>query len=88
MISRLFVALFWGLIVYFVFKVIRFFKGATQINRTAPPRKNLSGIMVKDEICNTYLPKENAIKEIFQGKEYFFCSDSCRKKFLQTRKEG
>jgi len=42
--------------------------------------------MVKDEICNTYLPKEDAIKEVYQGKEYYFCSNECRQKFLEQKR--
>jgi len=42
--------------------------------------------MIKDEICNTYLPKEDAVKEIHEGKEYFFCSQECRRKFLESKK--
>jgi YHS domain-containing protein len=44
--------------------------------------------MVKDEACNIYLPKEDAIREIIDGKEHFFCSHECRKKFLEQRKSG
>lgn len=50
-----------------------------------PPRRP-SGMMVKDEMCNTYLPKEDAIKEIFEGKEYYFCSNNCRHKFLEQNR--
>jgi YHS domain-containing protein len=39
--------------------------------------------MVKDETCNTYLPREEAILEKVEGKEYYFCSQECRKKFLE-----
>jgi YHS domain-containing protein len=42
--------------------------------------------MVKDETCNTYLPKDEAIREMYQGQEFFFCSEECRQKFLQTKK--
>ena len=41
--------------------------------------------MVKDEICNTYLPKEEAIAAKFDGKEYFFCSKECHQKFLEQK---
>ena len=40
--------------------------------------------MVKDEICDVYLPKDEAIKTIYQGKEYYFCSEKCKQKFLET----
>lgn len=42
--------------------------------------------MVKDEMCNTYLPQEDAIKEIYEGKEYYFCSKECKQKFLEQNK--
>jgi YHS domain-containing protein len=42
--------------------------------------------MVKDEFCNTYLPKEDAIREVNKGKEYYFCSQKCRQKFLEQKK--
>jgi YHS domain-containing protein len=42
--------------------------------------------MVKDEYCNTYLPKEESIKKMHQGKEYYFCSEECMKNFLEEKK--
>ncbi len=87
MIYGLLKILFYGLIVYFAFKIIRFFQAINKGGRAVPPAKKHSGIMVKDNICNTYLPKDEATKEIHQGKEYFFCSDECRKKFLQAKKD-
>jgi YHS domain-containing protein len=42
--------------------------------------------MVKDEMCNTYLPQEDAIKEIYEGKEYYLCSKECQQKFLEQNK--
>jgi YHS domain-containing protein len=44
--------------------------------------------MVKDEMCNTYLPQEDAIKEIYEGKEYYFCSKECKKKYLEQSKNN
>jgi YHS domain-containing protein len=43
--------------------------------------------MVKDEVCNTYLPREDAIRESIDGMDHFFCSSECRDKFLQQKKE-
>jgi YHS domain-containing protein len=87
MIYGLLRILFFGLIVYFAIKIIRVFQAINKRGRTIPPAKKHSGIMVKDNICNTYLPKDEATIEIHQGKEYFFCSDECRKKFLQAKKD-
>jgi YHS domain-containing protein len=44
--------------------------------------------MVKDEVCNTYLPREDAIREVIKGEEHFFCSNDCRQKFLEAKKEA
>lgn len=77
----------YALIAYIVYKFIRIYQKLSQ--KSSPPRqsKKSSGLMVKDEICNTYLPKEDAIKEIMEGKEYFFCSKECRQKFLESKKK-
>jgi YHS domain-containing protein len=42
--------------------------------------------MVKDEVCNTYLPRDEAILEKTNGEEHYFCSQECRRKFLEQRK--
>jgi YHS domain-containing protein len=43
-------------------------------------------MMVKDEVCSTYLPQEDAIKEKIDGGMHYFCSKNCRDKFLEERK--
>jgi len=66
-------------IFYLVYLVIRIFRAATKPRNTPPPQ--VQGVMVKDEICNTYVPKEAALREVFKGEEHFFCSEECRHKF-------
>jgi YHS domain-containing protein len=39
--------------------------------------------MVKDETCNTYLSREEAIVEKVGGKDFYFCSQECRLRFLE-----
>jgi YHS domain-containing protein len=76
----------YALLVYIIYKSIRFYQKLSQKSNPPPKSKQISGLMVKDSMCNTYLPKEEAIKEITEGKEYFFCSKECAKKFLESRK--
>jgi len=71
---------------YLIFLIYRFFKVIIGARKTQNTPKKITGIMVKDELCNTYLPKEDAVREILDGKEYFFCSTECRQKFLETKK--
>jgi YHS domain-containing protein len=76
---------FYALLFYVIFKLVRFFSSLNKRSRSSQPKQKVSGKMVHDKICNTYLPVEDAIKEIHNGNEYFFCSETCRQKFLQNK---
>lgn len=86
MITGLFRIIVYGLIAYLIYLVYRFFKAINQGSKHPRITKQPSGIMVKDETCNTYLPKEDAIKVQYEGLDYFFCSQECKQKFLNTYK--
>ncbi|MGB9836875.1 MAG: hypothetical protein ACPLRX_09080 [Candidatus Saccharicenans sp.] len=46
-------------------------------------------VMVKDEVCNTYIPEDEAIKHQDGGKVLYFCSEECRQKYLNSaRRQG
>ncbi|MFC2157328.1 hypothetical protein ACFLT9_05780 [Acidobacteriota bacterium] len=77
----------YAILTYFVFKIIRFFSAGSRLKPPKREQQKLSGLMVKDNICNTYLPKENAVKEIHQGEEMFFCSTKCQNKFRESQKK-
>jgi len=79
----------WALVAYFVYLIWRFISRRPRPKTGPTPQaKRLPQMMVKDETCNTYLPMEEALKEIFQGKEYYFCSQECRRKFLEQKKNS
>ncbi|MBC8359737.1 MAG: YHS domain-containing protein [Candidatus Aminicenantes bacterium] len=86
MITGLFRIIFYVFLAYILFWLFRFFKAINKGSKSPKTPKRPSGIMVKDGICNTYLPKEDAIKEIYEGREYFFCSKDCQQKFLERKK--
>jgi uncharacterized protein len=67
-------------IIYVAYLFVRIVRAMTRA-RTAPkPRPESQGMMVKDEVCNTYIPREEAIREVRGGREYFYCSEECRRK--------
>lgn len=88
MLLGLFRIILYAIFAYFISKVFRFVlaKGKKTISTSGSPSKKLSGVMVKDEICQTYLPKEDAIREIKEGKKHFFCSKECQNKFHKFKK--
>jgi len=90
MIRGFFRLIFYAIVMYLIYAVIRFFQNAGK-KSTASSRRDqaqIQGVMVKDEICNTYVPREEALREVREGKEYFFCSRECQQKFLERRKAG
>ncbi|MGH9870189.1 MAG: hypothetical protein ACREAA_18760 [Candidatus Polarisedimenticolia bacterium] len=38
--------------------------------------------MVRDRVCNTFLPRERALQTIRDGETHHFCSEDCRSRFL------
>jgi len=52
--------------------------------RQAVPR--FEGAMVRDRICQTFLPKSRALMVRQGDEEHFFCSDACRAAFLARRR--
>jgi len=85
MLISFFRIIFYALLIYVILKLFRLFQKPASSNRNRVENKiKTQGVMVKDEVCNVYLPKDEAIKTIFQGKEYYFCSEKCKQKFLES----
>jgi uncharacterized protein len=65
---------------YVAFLFIRIYLGVKRVRRRAQAPRQVRGEMVKDEICNTYIPREEALTEVRDGQERYFCSEECRRK--------
>ena len=44
--------------------------------------------MVRDRVCNTFLPRAKAIVLDHDGENHYFCSESCRSRFLGSVAAG
>jgi uncharacterized protein len=86
MVAGILKIILYAFFAYIIFVIFRFLRALSKASRPPRESKRASGIMVKDETCNTYVPKENAIREVYKGKEYYFCSRECRQKFLEQKK--
>lgn len=40
------------------------------------------GDLVRDRVCNTFVPKGRALRAVVAGEEQYFCSAACRDKAL------
>ncbi len=86
MSGGLFRLIFYLLLAYLFYLAVRFILSPPRRSKRPRPSRPVSGIMVKDEICNTYLPLEDALKLKLDDGEHFFCSSGCRDKFLEQKK--
>lgn len=62
----------------FVAAVVRGYRGE------AGPGRPSSTEMVRDRICNTFLPRQRALRAMVAGREEHFCSAACRDRALHT----
>jgi hypothetical protein len=60
----------------------RFIAGVIQGLREPPPAGPSSVEMVRDRVCNTFLPRERAVTAVVAGREMHFCSAACRDRAL------
>jgi YHS domain-containing protein len=86
MVRGMFRLIYYLILAYLIYAIVRFFQNLGRRSQAPKSGPRLSGMMVKDEACNMYVPKEEALREVIDGQEYFFCSKDCRKKFLAQRK--
>lgn len=82
----LFKLILYVLLGYIIYQVIHFFQAVNKRELRRRTSKNSSSMMVKDDMCNLYLPKEDAFREVINGKEHFFCSKECHRKYLESSK--
>ena len=46
------------------------------------PRRTGVADLVRDRVCNTFVPRERALKATIGGRDEHFCSAACRDKAL------
>ena len=61
---------------------LRFVAGVIQGLREPPPAGPSGVEMVRDRVCNTFLPRERAVTAVVGGREMHFCSAACRDRAL------
>jgi YHS domain-containing protein len=78
--QRLLLGLALGLIGYLIFK-----KVAQSLGLGRPSSRPREGReaeeLVKDPVCGTFIPRREALKTQKDGRDYFFCSEGCLKRF-------
>lgn len=69
---------------YVAFLFLRVFAGLRRRGPQSRPGAGREGgdIMVKDEVCGTFVPRDEALTELRDGSRCYYCSEECRRKDL------
>ena len=78
--------------VLFIFLAYRVFKWALKLLDTGKSDPLIRGDhpkpavddLVKDPVCGVYVPVRTAISTTADGKQVYFCSENCRKRYLEN----
>ncbi len=53
--------------------------------KNSDTEQELDNDMVKDPVCQTYIPKSIAVQKTFHGDTLYFCSEECQLKFTEQQ---
>ena len=73
-----------ALLVYLFYRVFRKVLGPGRQVR-GDGNQGAINEMVQDPVCKTYVPLRDARRKVFDGREYFFCSEECADIFEKER---
>ena len=60
--------------------VLRFLAAVVQGYQGAPPRAAAATDMVRDRVCDTFVPRSRALMAVVDGRDQYFCSPECRER--------
>ncbi|MDX1709230.1 MAG: hypothetical protein R3274_11555 [Desulfobacterales bacterium] len=44
--------------------------------------RQIDDVMIKDPFCDAYFPRRNAVHLKLDGNDFYFCSKSCRDRYI------
>ncbi len=77
-----------AILAYILYRLL--FRKKRMTKPPSPPAGSLPAddVLVEDPVCHTYVPSRQAIRAMKDGRQYYFCSDTCCQKFLEDKGEG
>ena len=70
----------YAIIIYLVYRMAKGFLGTGKKIDRSPPGGVIDE-MVQDPMCQTYIPRREAVRSVVRGQEHFFCSKECAEKY-------
>jgi YHS domain-containing protein len=84
--ARLIGGIILGYLIYLVVKKVAQSLGLWPQPPRPVPKSQEPDVLVQDPVCQTFIPRKEALKAEKDGKAYFFCSEGCLKRFLRGGK--
>ena len=85
---RILVLLTLGVILYYILK--GFFRPRREVGNTergsARTGRAESKELVQDPYCQTYIPKNTALRARIAGEDIYFCSEECMNRYLSEQR--
>ncbi len=82
--SRLLAGLILGYLLYLVIRKVARSLGLWPEATRSPGPDREPDVLVQDPVCQTFIPRKEALKAEKDGKVYFFCSEGCLKRFRRS----
>jgi YHS domain-containing protein len=83
--SRMIGVLILGFLIYMGVKKVAQSLGLwPQTPQSRPQKGQEPDVLVQDPVCQTFIPRKEALKAEKDGKVYFFCSEGCLKRFFRS----
>jgi YHS domain-containing protein len=82
--SRLIGGLILGYLIYLVVKKVAQSLGLWPQTPRPLSKEREPDVLVQDPVCQTFIPRKEALKAEKDGKVYFFCSEGCLKRFMRS----
>lgn len=78
----------YALFIFFGYKVFKWALRSLDSGQSEPlaqgsQEKLTVDDLVKDPVCGVYVPVKTALSTTMDGKRVYFCSENCRKKYLE-----
>jgi YHS domain-containing protein len=79
--SRLIAGLIIGYLSYLIIRKVAQALGLWPQPPQPRARNQEPDVLVQDPVCQTFIPRKEALRAEKDGKVYFFCSEGCLKRF-------
>ena len=74
------------LLLLLLYAILRYLIKDIFIHRKKLTRELQPEELVQDPYCQTYIPTGTALRKRVGGRDYYFCSKECARKFLEEKK--